>query len=68
MCACDVLAAYLSTIGRPRHGLKDSIKMDLKIGLTDVDWTHVAEVRDNCWMFVNTVMEVPRITSNFLTS
>jgi hypothetical protein len=35
--------------------------MDLKeIGLEDVDWIHVAQVRDQCRTLVNTIMNHKR--------
>jgi hypothetical protein len=42
--------------------------MDLKIGEKGVDWTHVPEDRDKCWVTVNTAMKFLQITSKFLPS
>jgi hypothetical protein len=44
---------------RPRHRLKDNIKMDLGvIGWGGMDWIHLAENRDECTAHVNAVMNL----------
>jgi hypothetical protein len=46
-------------IGRPRHRLKDNIKMDPKeIGWEDVDRINLAHDRDKYWAVVHTVMSL----------
>jgi hypothetical protein len=46
-------------LGRPRRRWEDSIKMDLReIGFGDVDWIHLAQVRDRWRALVNTVMNL----------
>jgi hypothetical protein len=37
-------------LGRPKSRWEDNIKMDLReIGFGDVDWIHLAQVRDRWW-------------------
>ena len=58
-------------LGRPRHRLKDNIKMDpQKMGGGDMDWIKLAQDRDRWRALVNVVMnlQVPLIAVNFLTS
>jgi hypothetical protein len=44
-------------LGRPRHGWKDNIKMDLrKIGIDGANWIWLAQDRVKWRAFVNTVM------------
>jgi len=44
-------------LGRPRHGWKDNIKMDLrKIGIDGANWIWLAQDRVQWRAFVNTVM------------
>jgi hypothetical protein len=46
-------------LGRPRCSCMDNIKMDLKeIGWEGMDWIDLTEDRDQCWVFVNTVMNL----------
>jgi hypothetical protein len=46
-------------LGRPRHCREDNIKMDLReIGWGDMDWTNLAQDRDQWWDLVNTVMNL----------
>jgi hypothetical protein len=46
-------------LGRPRHRWEDNIKMDLgETWFGDVDWIHLAQDRDRCRAFVNTVMNL----------
>jgi hypothetical protein len=64
----DVKGAYNILVGRPegrrplgrlRRRWEDNIKMDLKeIGFGDVDWIHLAQVRDRWQALVNTVMNL----------
>ena len=44
-------------LGRPRYRLVDNVKMDLReIGWSDMDWTDLAQDRDQRKDFVNMVM------------
>jgi len=44
---------------RPRHGLEDNIRMDAReIGFEAEEWMHVAQVREQWWAPVNTVMNI----------
>jgi ribosome biogenesis protein Nip4 len=44
-------------LGRPRCRWEDNIKMDLReVGFGDVDWIHLAQVRDRWRTVVKTVM------------
>jgi hypothetical protein len=44
---------------RPRHGWEDGIRMDLReIGWGNVDWTQLAQDRDQWLALVNTVMNL----------
>jgi hypothetical protein len=44
---------------RPRHRLKDNIKMDLReIGLGGMDWIDLAQDRDQWRALVNTIMNL----------
>jgi hypothetical protein len=46
-------------LGRPRHRWEDNIKMDLReILWGDVDWTDLAQDRDQWRALVNTVMNL----------
>jgi hypothetical protein len=46
-------------LGRSRCRWEDNIKMDLgEIGFGDVDWIHLAQVRDRWRALVNTVMSL----------
>jgi hypothetical protein len=43
--------------GKPRHISEDNIKIDLREkGWGDLDWTHLAQDRGQCWAFVNAVI------------
>jgi hypothetical protein len=45
------------TLGRPRHGWVDNIKIDLgEIGLSGIDWIDLAQDRDHWRALLNTVM------------
>jgi hypothetical protein len=45
--------------GRPRRRREDNTKIDLKeIGCESVDWTHLAQGRDQLQVLVNTVMDL----------
>jgi hypothetical protein len=45
------------SLGRPKRRWVDNIKMDLtEIGRGGMDWINVAQGRDQCMAFVNTVM------------
>jgi hypothetical protein len=45
--------------GRPRHRWMDNIKMDLgEVGWDGVDWIDMAEDSDQCWAFVDMVMNL----------
>jgi hypothetical protein len=48
------------TTQRSRCTSEDNIKMYLEgIGCEDVvDWIHLAQVEDQCWALVNTVMNI----------
>jgi hypothetical protein len=47
------------TLRRLGRRLEDNIKMDLReIGWEVVDWMHLAQVRDQWWDLVNTVMNL----------
>jgi hypothetical protein len=43
---------------RPSSRWGDNIKMDFVIGLDGVDWIHLAQDRNRCRDFVNTVMNL----------
>jgi hypothetical protein len=46
-------------LGRPRRRWEDNIEMNLgEIGFGDVDWIHLAQVRDTWRALVNTVMNL----------
>jgi hypothetical protein len=46
-------------LGRPRRRWEDNIRMDLRnIGWSDVDWIHLAQVRDQWMALVNTVINL----------
>jgi hypothetical protein len=46
-------------LGRPRHGLVDNIKMDLKeIGWGGMDWISLAQDREQWRALVNMVMNL----------
>jgi hypothetical protein len=46
-------------LGRPRCRLVDSIKMDLReVGWDGMDWTDLAQYRDQWRALVNTVMNL----------
>jgi hypothetical protein len=46
-------------LGRPRHRWVDNIKMDLReIGYDDMDWSDLAQDRDQWRALVNTVMNL----------
>jgi hypothetical protein len=46
-------------LGRPRHRWVDNIKMDLReIGWEGMDWSDVAEDRDQWKAFVKTVLNL----------
>jgi hypothetical protein len=58
-------------LGRPRRRWEDNIGMDFReIGWEGVDWSHLAQDRDQWQALVNTVMNlrVPYAMGNFLTS
>jgi hypothetical protein len=47
------------SLGRPRHRWVANIKMELReIGLYGMDWIDLAQDRDQCRVFVNTVMKL----------
>jgi hypothetical protein len=47
------------TLGRPRRGWEDNIKMDFQeVGCEGMDWIKLAEVRDWCWTLVNAIMNL----------
>jgi len=55
-------------LGRPRRSCKDNIRMNLReIGWKDVEWTHLAQDREQCRAVVNTIMNirVPKKAGNF---
>jgi len=57
-------------LGRPRHRLKDSIKMDLRgIGWCEAASGLMGQDRDRLWAVVYVVMnlQVPENAENFLT-
>jgi hypothetical protein len=57
-------------LGRHRHRYEDNNRIYLKeIGLQSVDWTHLAQVRDQWWALVNVVMNFlfPYNVGNLLT-
>jgi len=44
------------TLGRPRRRWEDNIRTDLReIVEEGVDWTHLAQDKDQWWVLVNTV-------------
>jgi hypothetical protein len=46
-------------LGRPRHRWEHGIRMDLReIGLGCVDWTRLAQDRDQWWAVVSAVMNL----------
>jgi hypothetical protein len=46
-------------LGRPRNGWDDNIRMELRErGWEGVDWTHLAQERDQWRALVNTVMNL----------
>jgi ribosome biogenesis protein Nip4 len=46
-------------LGRPRHRWEDNIEMDLReIGFGDVDWIHLAQVRDKWLVLINKMMNL----------
>jgi hypothetical protein len=46
-------------LGRPKRRWVDTIKMDLReTGWDGVDWTELAQDRDQLWALVNTVMNL----------
>jgi hypothetical protein len=46
-------------LGRPRHSWVDNIKMDIRdIGWYDMDWTDLAQNKDQLRALVNTVMNL----------
>jgi hypothetical protein len=46
-------------VGRRRCPWEDDIRMDLiNTGWEGVDWMHMAQVRDQWWAVVNTVMNL----------
>jgi hypothetical protein len=45
-------------LGKPRRRRVDN-EMDLReIGWSDMEWIHLAQVRDQLWALVNTVMKI----------
>jgi hypothetical protein len=47
------------SLGRPIRRWDNNIKMDIReIVLEGVDWIHLAENRDWCLAFVNTIMNI----------
>ena len=47
------------TLGRPRRGWEDNIKMDLQeVGCGDMDWIELAHDRDRRRALVNAVMNL----------
>jgi hypothetical protein len=45
--------------GRPRRRWEDNIKIDLRvIGWECVDWIHLAQDTEHCWVLVNTVINL----------
>jgi hypothetical protein len=58
-------------LGRPRHRWEENIRMDLtEIVWNVLDWSHLAQARDQWRVVVNTVMNlgVTYKAGNFLTS
>ena len=48
-----------TTLGRPRRGWEDNIKMDLQeVGSGGMDWMELAQDRDRWRAFVNLVMNL----------
>jgi hypothetical protein len=46
-------------LGRPRHRREDNIRIDLReVGWKGVDWIHLAQVRDQGLVLVNTVLNL----------
>jgi hypothetical protein len=46
-------------LGRLKHRWEDNINMDLQeVGCGDMDWIELAQDRDRCQEFVNTVMNI----------
>jgi hypothetical protein len=45
-------------LGRPIHRWEDNIKMDRKIGWGGMDWTDVAQDRDQWRALINTAMNL----------
>jgi hypothetical protein len=46
-------------LGRPRRSREDNIAMGLRgIGWGDMDWINLAQVRDQWWALMNTVMKL----------
>jgi hypothetical protein len=60
--ACRILVGKPEgkrTLGRPRRGWVDNIKIDLReIEWDGMDWINLAEERDYWWALVNTVMNL----------
>jgi hypothetical protein len=51
------IAEEKRSVGRPRHGLWDNIKMNIReSGWGGMDWINLAQDRDQCKTLVNTVM------------
>jgi hypothetical protein len=49
----------IRSLGRPGRRWEDIIKMDIReVSLEDVDWTHLAQDRDQWRVLVNTVMNL----------
>jgi hypothetical protein len=62
---------HTTVLGKPRYGWGNVIKMDLEeIGWENVDWSHLADERDQWWAVVITVMnsQVPYSARNFFSS
>jgi hypothetical protein len=60
--------AYNVLAGGSRHRLYDNIKMDFKeIGWEGVDWSHLAENRDQWWALVGTVICLPSDACGFFS-
>jgi hypothetical protein len=55
---------------KSRSRRKDDVRMDLReTELDGVDWVHLAQDRDQCLAFVNTVIKTSvSLKVNFLTS
>jgi hypothetical protein len=45
-------------LGRPRHRWEGNIRMDFREGLEGVYWICMAQVKDQCWTLVNTIMNL----------